>query len=806
MNRRASFAIAILLTALTSVTSTATAFWSSNPFVNTPVATVSGGSIQPTIAPDGTGGAFVSWWDFRIPASYSDIYAQHFDRLGRPQWEPNGRLLFGGINYDGAPQTVADGQGGFFVGFARVTNIADPDNQDLLIQRYDANGNALWTPGGVLISTVVHIMGRVQVVADGANGAIVVWSDDRNDVGGDYDVFAQRLRPNGSIAWTSEGVSLCTATGNQFLFTSIGDGPGGAYVAWQDHRGPAADIYFEHVDSIGTRRYGANGFPLCNAGGFQGDPAMVSDGQGGAVVTWTDLRGADNEIYGQRMRPGGPAWSPNGMPVVSFAGHQSVPAMLGDGDGGAFVTWTDARDPTPQVYGQRLSRNGFPVWTASGVAITTSTLGCQLPQMVSDNAGGFLVVYQDFRDPSQSLFAQRVSLDGVLQWASAGSAVTRAADEQDPFAIISDGGNGLLAVWEDARVSPVDADIYAERIEGFGFAGVPEPVIASALDVPNDQGGKVKVSWYGSWPELPPTNAVDIYHLFRSVPPNLVAERVARGESVVPAAEGCSSPGCVMELSGEFWEFVGSQNAFDLTAYSYLVPTTGDSVGGSNPLTKFMVQARASNAPQYWNSQPDSGYSVDDLAPATPSPFSGIHVEGVTSLQWGANGEADLAGYRLHRGLTPTFTPTPGNLLTSTAETSYQDPGAEPYYYYKLAAIDSHGNLSGYAVVVPAATTDVSETPLPKAIALGRVSPNPSRGGGVSFRIALPAPATVRVSVFDTQGREVRRVVEGVQTAGEHLLKWDGRDDARNLPRPGVYVIRLEVAGKSWVQRFALVR
>ena len=142
-----------------------------------------------------------------------------------------------------------------------------------------------------------------------------------------------------------------------------------------------------------------------------------------------------------------------------------------------------------------------------------------------------------------------------------------------------------------------------------------------------------------------------------------------------------------------FWEYVGVQSAFQLPSYSFIAPTAGDSVAGSNPLTAFMVRARGLARAEYWDSAPDSGYSVDDLAPAAPAPFSGQYVSGSTVLAWGPNGEADLAGYRLYRGTTPGFVPGPGNLVAALAATSYVDPVGEPHFY-KLSAVDVHGNES----------------------------------------------------------------------------------------------------------------
>lgn len=787
MNRPLASASALLLALLTA-SGTASALWTSNVVVNTPAGAGPGESYQPVIAADGAGGCFVVWWDHRNPADSYDIYGQRFDALGRPQWDASGRLLVGGAGLQGAPRIAPDGAGGFVMGYARIVNLANFNDQDVVVQRYDRSGSPLWSPAaGVVIADLPHQIGTMQVESDGSGGLVCVWSDDRS---GHFDVYAQRVTAGGTVAWLAEGRPLCTAPDVQMAVVAVADGAGGAHVGWEDRRDGPRDMYYEHVLGSGAVTHGANGFAMCTATGTQTDLDGVADGQGGAIFAWSDFRDGSPDVYAARMTSDGQVWAFDGSPVVTGIGVQTKPRMVSDGAAGAFVAFTDEEGGAKALV-QRMSDLGTQLWAPGGV-VAGGRPGSYADRVVADDAGGVIVLYDDYSDPGLSLYAQRLDADGVAQWAVNGVPVSRAPGSQINVAATTDGRGGLIAAWEDQRAGTVESDIYAQRIEAFGFAGLPEPVIASVRDVPNDQGGKVKVSWQGSWPERPPVNAVDVYHLFRSVPEGVARERIGSGVRVAGEAEGCTAGDCLLATDSGFWEWVGSQNGFDLTSYSYLVPTTGDSVAGSNPLTRFMVQARASSSgTPYWNSAPDSGYSVDDLAPATPAPFTGSYAAGVATLQWGANGEADLAGYRLHRGTSAGFTPGPGNLVAATGETHHQDAAGAPRYY-KLAAVDVHGNLSGYALLLPDGTLDAPPpTQLPREIALAPVRPNPARGP-VAFRLALPAATRARLVVFDAQGREVRQVVDRAFEPGVHEIVWDAADESRRPVRPGVYLARLE--------------
>ena len=45
----------------------------------------------------------------------------------------------------------------------------------------------------------------------------------------------------------------------------------------------------------------------------------------------------------------------------------------------------------------------------------------------------------------------------------------------------------------------------------------------------------------------------------------------------------------------------------------------------------------------------------------------------------------------------------------------------------------------------------------------------------------------MRVSIFDVQGRVVRTLAEGFETAGEHAVHWDGRDARGSTLASGLY-------------------
>jgi hypothetical protein len=74
---------------------------------------------------------------------------------------------------------------------------------------------------------------------------------------------------------------------------------------------------------------------------------------------------------------------------------------------------------------------------------------------------------------------------------------------------------------------------------------------------------------------------------------------------------------------------------------------------------------------------------------------------------------------------------------------------------------------------------------------LARAVPNPFEGS-MRIRFGLPAESTVRVEVFDSQGRIVRTLRSGTLPAGEHELLWDGADDRGVVTARGIYFVKVE--------------
>ncbi len=369
---------------------------------------------------DGAGGAIVAWQDAR-GGTGTDIYAQRVDATGAPRWTTDGVALCTAVGIQGPLAIVADGAGGAIVAWADARGGA---GFDVYAQAVTAAGAPRWAPNGVALCTAAGDQNAPVIVADGADpggtgsGAIVSWQDNRNFTTG-YDIYARRVDAAGVAQWSADGVVVCAAAGKQDSPAIVPDGAGGADIAWTDQRSTSADIYAQRVDASGGPQWAADGVALCAAAGSQGFVALVSDSAGGAIAVWQDGR-SGYDVYAQRVSAAGAVlWAAGGVAVCVATGWQYSPAIVADGAGGAIVAWEDGRVTFFDIYAQRLGADGAPQWASDGVALCTSAGSQVSPAIVADGgsptAGGFgaIVLWQDNRNGSYDVYAQRVRANGL---------------------------------------------------------------------------------------------------------------------------------------------------------------------------------------------------------------------------------------------------------------------------------------------------------------------------------------------------------------------------------------------------------
>lgn len=162
-------------------------------------------------------------------------------------------------------------------------------------------------------------------------------------------------------------------------------------------------------------------------------------------------------------------------------------------------------------------------------------------------------------------------------------------------------------------------------------------------------------------------------------------------------------------------------------------------------------------------------------------------------LSWRTSGETNFAGFNVLRSQARNG---PYHQLNSrilpprpSGEYSFVDETASvgSRYFYRLEEIDLSGTLISHGPLQ-------IEVAQPAGFALRQNYPNPFNPS-TSIQYQLPQPAQVRLTIFNTLGQVVTRLVNRRQEAGFHTVVWHGRNHAGEPVPSGIYYYRLEVEG-----------
>jgi len=129
------------------------------------------------------------------------------------------------------------------------------------------------------------------------------------------------------------------------------------------------------------------------------------------------------------------------------------------------------------------------------------------------------------------------------------------------------------------------------------------------------------------------------------------------------------------------------------------------------------------------------------------------------------------------------------------------------------AATDSVANDSQFLNQFPflgnPQVTSVSERGndlgMPTDFELFQSYPNPFNPL-TKIEYAIPVKGSVSLKVFNLIGVEVRTLMDGIQTAGQHALTWDGKDNRGNDVASGIYMYRIEANPESGREAFTMSR
>lgn len=106
-----------------------------------------------------------------------------------------------------------------------------------------------------------------------------------------------------------------------------------------------------------------------------------------------------------------------------------------------------------------------------------------------------------------------------------------------------------------------------------------------------------------------------------------------------------------------------------------------------------------------------------------------------------------------------------------------------------VTSISSHSNVSS----------------LPVSFELNQNYPNPFNPA-TTIKYYVGKQGATKLQIYDVLGREVRTLVNTVQSAGWHIVIWDGTNESRKTMSTGTYFYRLDNNGQSEAKKMLMLK
>jgi hypothetical protein len=130
--------------------------------------------------------------------------------------------------------------------------------------------------------------------------------------------------------------------------------------------------------------------------------------------------------------------------------------------------------------------------------------------------------------------------------------------------------------------------------------------------------------------------------------------------------------------------------------------------------------------------------------------------------------------------------------------------------YYYCAWADSRNANAGFDIFINSLqytqtdADDETDVIVPSAFALEQNYPNPFNPETV-IAYSLAKPAQVTLVIYNVVGQKVTTLVDALESAGNHEVKWNAASDGQALSS-GVYFYRLTVDGSAMTRKMTLLK
>ena len=412
------------------------------------------------VAANSEGYVASAWSD--VHTGNREVYAQLVGPGGEVLWGNGVQITHDAYEQSSPVITATDG--GWIIAWMDYAGRPywDPYGGDVWMQKLNIQGQPLWADGGVQVLEGSRVANAsVKLCTDGNGGVMLTWALQEN---GGQQLYAARVSSAGQAAWPEVFVGVPV----EGRFGAVADGSGGLILTWEEQIDNTNGLWASRIAPDGSSPWGvASVAPIAHP---LYDLSLAADGSGGCYVAWNVLWEMDWwQIWMQRLNPAGDRqWTDNGLAEDTSRAIRSLPLVAASFSNGApdgcLLNWT-VGNGSYVSYVQKFDLAGTPRWDATGKILDDSMLTATNVDLVSDNAGGLLGVWEDWRTAYDSnlgmnLRATRLNALGGRVW-SPGTVPLCAAPKDQFRPVIVRQSAGFLVQFENSTRANADTSYLA---------------------------------------------------------------------------------------------------------------------------------------------------------------------------------------------------------------------------------------------------------------------------------------------------------------------------------------------------------
>lgn len=519
--------------------------------------------------------------------------------------------------------------------------------------------------------------------------------------------------------------------------------------------------------------------------------SKINEIEDGILICWFE-ESMNGSIKIQKLNNDGMVmWTENGVIIetelgTDFSEETDYPYIFSDDEGGALVIFRKKYFDREEILLKRISVKGET--GENTVRISSQERGYNFsPAAVLTNDGRIAIVWESFEEGDFNIHGQLLDLQGNKIWNNGEplQICSMQYDQRRP-SITCDKNNILFISWLDSRKhTEYVFDVYAKVLD-LNLSGIKDNSDGTMIFRNAISNNSRKLTMY-NLNTVPVDKSSFLLafeysydNLFNDVKIIKVNSDLENEWEITIDSDSDQKNPFIAEIDDRrtciFWNDIGSDHN---EIYGIVTDKDGNIKWGGNQGSRISYDC--------------SGQTSDKVMPFSKNSRSSYFLDNVLYISWATKEIKNLYVSSIHL--------TDGSFPGKCSE-QVQEKISEGEYTSISANENNLIMVYKQSDYIYAAIKDISKQGIIKTeeIPVVKNYPNPfNPATKISFNI--PADGFIRLSVFDVRGKLVKELINEYRSGGNYQIGFNGS----NLSS-GVYYYRLEVNGKSYVNKMTLLK